>query len=375
MHPAARGPRGLRPGRAGGRAGDRGPLGDRRPDRAAARRAGGALCRPRPVRAARAASRSRRRPGPAGTRRQLVLGHAGAGLADLCRGHAGRVPDQPVRARRTFVHHERLRPGRAEQGDRDALGAGGWRAHGVPVRFPFAQPARLLRRQRRADGGPQARQPDLRAGHGHQDGGPTALGRRIRQQPARVREPARLFHLGLAGGPGRPAVRPPVHRGGLAVRRPGRAGAGAGGAPGDRGRAGLAAAAQPGGAPLVPGCGAKARRAGREHRRPGDHQEHGRRGPHAAQLGAVRRRHRGLGDARPVSRLARRQLLAAGAEPGHGRRGGLWRLSDRRWRHDGRRPGGLHDHHGPGHGAPGPGRRRPDAATIRRAPRSTRSTR
>ena len=50
----------------------------------------------------------------------------------------------------------------------------------------------------------------------------------------------------------------------------------------------------------LPGGRAEARRAGREHQRPRDDQEHRRRGPHAAQLGAVRERDRALRHARPL---------------------------------------------------------------------------
>ena len=175
------------------RAGDRGTARDRRPQRAGARRSGRSATAATPCsRVPSCASTAQAARGPTAAPRQLVLGHAGAGLADLWRGRAGRGPDQPVRAGRTPVHHERLRPRRAEPRHRDALGAGGRRADGVPVRFPAAQPARLFRRQRRADRRRQARQPDLRAGAGPADGGAACQRRRVRQQPARVREPARL---------------------------------------------------------------------------------------------------------------------------------------------------------------------------------------
>ena len=184
----------LRPGRALRRAGGRRLARDRRH---------AASCRSRTWPRATAAMRCSRDPScastarptqrPAAAARQLVLGHAGAGLADLWRGPAGRGADQPVRAGSAAVHHERLRPGGAEPRDRDALGAGRRRAHGVPVRLPVAQPARLFRRQRRTDRRRQARQPDLRAGAGPQDGGSAGQRRRVCQQSARVREPARLL--------------------------------------------------------------------------------------------------------------------------------------------------------------------------------------
>ena len=180
--------------------------------RAAARRPRRALHRLRAVRAPRAALRPARRAGRDRPPQQLVLGHAGADLADLRRGRAGRGADQPVRAGEPAVHHERLRPRGAEQRHRDPVGAGGRRADRVPVRFPAAHPARLLRRHRRQDRRHQARRPHLRAGAGHPDGGAAGLGRRLRQQPARVREPARLLHLGQPGHAGRPAVRAVLHR-------------------------------------------------------------------------------------------------------------------------------------------------------------------
>ena len=51
---------------------------------------------------------------------------------------------------------------------------------------------------------------------GIQHGGAAGLRRRVRQQSARVREPARLLHLGDPGDAGRPAVRAAVHRDRLA---------------------------------------------------------------------------------------------------------------------------------------------------------------
>ena len=212
----------------------------------------------------------------------------------------------------------------------------------------------------------------LRAGAGHPHGGAAGLGGRLRQQSARVREPARLLHLGEPGHAGRPAVRAVLHRDRVLDRRAGRAGAGDRGAAGDRRRPAAADPAQPRGAPDLQGGRAEARRAGREHQRPRDHQEHRRRGPHAAQLGAVRHRDRALRHQGALPLGVRRQLLGAGAEPRHRRRGGVRRLSDRRGADDGRRAGRLHDHHRPRDGAARPGRRHPDplpsgARLLRRA--------
>ena len=153
-HPAlrapARRPLSMRAGRAAaGRAGAGGASRERRRHRAAARRHRRTIYRPRPVRPPAAALRPARRPGGRGPGAQLVLGHARQGLADLRRGPAGRGADQPVRARQPAVHHERLRPRGAEPRDRDAVGARGRRAHRLRVRLRAAQPARLLRRQRR----------------------------------------------------------------------------------------------------------------------------------------------------------------------------------------------------------------------------------
>ena len=218
--------------------------------------------------------------------RALVLGRHPASVAGLWRGRRGRGADQPVRAGEPAVHHERLRPRRAEQRDRDPVGARQRRAGRVRLRLPAQGAARLLRRHRRPDRRHQAGQRRLRAGDGPADGGPPGLGRRLRQRSARVREPARLLHLGVDHGPGRSAVPAAVHRRDLADRRPAGAGAGDRGAVGAGGRAAAAAAAEP----IHPGQPARgraeARHPGRIDQRAGDDQERRRREPRAGRLGA-----------------------------------------------------------------------------------------
>ena len=248
LRASARAPAGLRPDRRGRRHLHRDPAGSRAGDDGdAARRSWRRATRATPCSPGRSSWPSVvPTQASAGRGRALVLGRDPAAVAGLRRGRAGRDADQPVRAGQPAVHHERLRPRGAQQRASRPCGCS---PAGVLVVFAFDFLLKVLRGYFVDTAGRIA---DVKLAsavfaqvHGPAAGVAAGLGRRVRQRPARVREPARLLHLGLDHGPGRPAVPAAVHRRDLADRRLAGAGAGRRRAAGAGGRAAAAAAAEP----------------------------------------------------------------------------------------------------------------------------------
>ena len=110
------------------------------------------------------------------------------------------------------------------------LGPGERRLRRFPVRFHPQDGAQLFRRQRRQERRRGAGEQALRACHGHALRGTAGLGRRACRQSARIRDAARILHLGDAALACRSALRPALHLYYRADRRAGGPGAAARGA-------------------------------------------------------------------------------------------------------------------------------------------------